>query len=96
MTATKDNPTGPRAAACRDFGYPPDLVHAEELQALSRELPRMTPERLWFLTEADKQVPAPKLAARMPNGDHAFAWDEEVYTMTEDEWMHYECMRQAA
>jgi len=86
----------PRAAACPDCGYPPDLVCGADLAAQQRQLPRMTPERLWFLTEEDKQVPAPKLACTMPNGDLVYAWCGVVYAMTDDEWMHYECMRRAA
>ena len=83
-----ENLTQPRAAAC------PDLVHADELKALARELPRISPELLYFESVTDGVWP--RVAATMPDESLAFAHRKVIYAMTPDEWMHFNAMRAAA
>lgn len=79
----------PRAAAC------PDLLDEDAVKALARELPRISPELLYFETVAAGGQ-WPRVAAKMPDDTLAFAHKNVIYAMTADEWMHFEAMRRAA
>lgn len=81
--------TQPRAAAC------PDLSDEDAVRGLARELPRISPELLYFESvQAGGQWP--RVAAKMPDETLAFAHRDVIYAMTADEWMHFEAMRKAA
>lgn len=62
--------------------------------ALARELPRISPELLYF--EAVRDGVWPRVAATMPDESRAFAHREVIYAMSPDEWMHFNAMRRAA
>lgn len=81
--------TQPRAAAC------PDLSDEDAVRTLARELPRISPELLYFeAVQAGGQWP--RVTAKMPDETLAFAHRDVIYAMTADEWMHFEAMRRAA
>jgi hypothetical protein len=65
------------AAACPNCGRP-------------AELPRMTPEMLYFRCAF---VEPPERVVRLPGGDVVFAFDGTVYAMREADWPHFEQMR---
>lgn len=67
---------------------------AAVLAALARELPRITPELLYF--EAVDDGVWPRVAARMPDESLAFSHRDVIYAMTPDDWMHFNEMRRAA
>lgn len=67
---------------------------AAALAALARELPRISPELLYF--EAVHDGVWPRVAATMPDESLAFAHREVIYAMSPDEWMHFNEMRRAA
>lgn len=55
-------------------------------------LPRMTPEMMFFRASNTGAV-LPKVAAFMPDGSYAVAFDGVVYGMPADEWVHFLEMR---
>ncbi len=63
------------------------------MAAACRDLPRISPELLYF--EAVHDGVWPRVAAVMPDESRAFAHRETIYAMTADEWMHFDAMRRA-
>ena len=75
------------AAACPESD-------AAGIASLARELPRISPELLYF--EAVDDGVWPRAAVRMSDESLAFAHRDRIYAMTPDEWMHFNAMRRAA
>lgn len=65
------------------------------MERMARELPRISPELLYFEAVADGGR-WPQVAAKMPDERLAFAHRDVIYAMTPDEWMHFNAMRAAA
>lgn len=57
-----------------------------------KQLPRITPERLFFKAGASGEA-LPIVAAMMPDGSRAVAFGGVIYSMPEVEWAHYLQMR---
>lgn len=58
----------------------------------SRELPRITPEMLFFRAGASGAA-LPSVAALMPDESRAVAFDGVIYQMHAADWTHFEEMR---
>lgn len=58
----------------------------------SAQLPRITPEMLFFRT-GKAGAALPSVAVVMPDESRAFAFDGVIYQMSAGEWHHYESMR---
>lgn len=66
---------------------------SQPMAAACPDLPRMTPELLWFLSSGGDEVPEQRVI--LPDGTIAFAFAAVIYVMTADEWWHFDMMRGA-
>lgn len=67
------------AAACADCGRPV-------------ELPRLSPEVLYFEVSVTSGSERPNRAVVMPDESYAVAWRGVIYRMTPEDWRQYQEM----